>query len=902
MNIKLTFHIRYCTAWGENLYVILKGDEEHAVPLATRNGTDWGGSCDYALPAETLLQPTLLLDYRYAVYRNGVCIRREIGRIPHFVVVMHQGMRHYFADDCWRDLPSDAYRYASPFITPAETEGRQLQSASADDCGSGIQLRALCPGLGQDGLHLGVSGSCEALGQWNVDQAIPMRELLPGVWNLILDDHQTGSSFEYKFVLLDTAGKVRGWEDGNNRFYRNRTLMPGEMTLPMETEVDFHLPDKRMAGCAIPLFSLRSEKGWGVGDFGDLKTFVDWVEKTHQKVVQLLPINDTCITGTWTDSYPYNSISIYAFHPMYVDLRQLPPLEDRVAAARMEKQRLQVNALPQVDYEAVNHLKLAYLKQSFKEQGTKVLRTPEFLKFFDGNKHWLQPYAAFCYLRDRFHTANFNEWTEHAIYRPAEIHKLCQPQSKEYPLISFYYYVQFLLSVQLQAVALYARSKGIILKGDIPIGISRYSVEAWAEPYYFNLNGQAGAPPDPFSANGQNWGFPTYDWEVMAKDDYSWWRKRLANMSRYFAAYRIDHILGFFRIWEIPSDAVHGLLGQFVPALPMDADEINHFGLHFDAAFMTQPFIDDDILESLFGNRMDEVRQTFLFPIGEDRYALRPQFDTQKKIEAYFAGKNDPESVDQREKLYRLISNVLFVPDRREAGKYHPRIAVQDDFVFARLSEESRQAFNKLYDHYFYHRHNDFWYAEAMKKLPVLTQSTPMLACGEDLGMVPACVPWLMNRLQILSLEVQRMSKDPHSEFGHVHDYPFLSVCTIGTHDMSTLRGWWEEDPAVTARYYHHELQHAGEVPAHAEGWLCQEIVNMHLYSPSMLCILAWQDWLSMDDRLRNPDIEAERINVPADPKHYWRWRMHLTLEELLEADGFNGMLRGMIDASGRFS
>ena len=279
---------------------------------------------------------------------------------------------------------------------------------------------------------------------------------------------------------------------------------------------------------------------------------------------------------------------------------------------------------------------------------------------------------------------------------------------------------------------------------------------------------------------------------------------------------------------------------------------------------------------------------------------LKPEFDTQRKVEAYFAGKTDEESLNMKEGLYALISDVLFVKDRKDPEMYHPRISVQNDFIYRQLNWQEQEAFNRLYNHYYYQRHNKFWYDEAMKKLPVLTQSTSMLVCGEDLGMVPDCVPWAMNQLQILSLEIQRMPKDPKDEFGHVYNYPFRSVCTIGTHDMSTLRGYWKEDAQVTERYYHYELGHWGEVPQDAPGWLCREVVSQHLNCPSLLCILTWQDWTSIDESLRNPDIEIERINVPANPRHYWRWRMHITLEDLMQKDDFNKQIRSMISESGR--
>lgn len=891
--MKLTFRIRYRTVWGENLCVLLNDDETQIISLSTRNGDEWQGSFEY-IPVGS----NQLVTYRYAVYRDNICIRKELGAISHLFYLGNAQQNHYVIDDCWRDLPADSYRYSSAFnsiYTP------QSYNKLSDSVGSCITFRALCPELGNRNRALGLIGSCNALGSWEYCRPLRMQEVRPNVWHITLDASSLQLPFEYKFVAINAeSGAVEEWESRPNRLFNVQPLQRGETYLPMETEVFFALPARKFAGSAIPVFSLRSEGSCGVGDFGDLKTFVSWAADTAQHVVQILPINDTSITGSWTDSYPYNSISIYAFHPMYIDLRQLPALADAQFASRFEEERARLNALSVVDYEAVNRLKQSYLKEVYRQEGENVLKSDEFNTFFADNRHWLQPYAAFSYLRDLYGTSDFHCWEAYNKYDEEEIQQLCSPESDAYTFIGYYYYMQYLLHVQLLAVAEYARRKGVILKGDIPIGISRTSVESWVEPYYFNMNGQAGAPPDAFSVNGQNWGFPTYNWEVMEKDNYLWWRRRFAKMAEYFTAYRIDHILGFFRIWEIPTHSVHGLLGQFVPSLPMSADEIRSFGLNFRPDFMLRPFISEYILNTVFGEQSDYVRETFVRPLHHDLYEMRPEFDTQRKVEAFFEGKTDSKSIWLKEKLYALISDVLFVADRNNPELYHPRIAVQNDYIFKQLAEQEQEAFNHLYNHYYYQRHNEFWYHEAMKKLPVLTQSTPMLVCGEDLGMVPDCVSWVMNELQILSLEIQRMPKAIGREFGCLNEYPFRSVCTIGTHDMPTLRGWWEEDAALTERFYHNELHHWGEVPKHAPGWLCKEIIEQHLQSPSMLCVLAWQDWTSIDESLRNPDVQAERINVPANPHNYWQWRMHITLEELMQADELNDAIRQMIQSSDR--
>lgn len=627
---------------------------------------------------------------------------------------------------------------------------------------------------------------------------------------------------------------------------------------------------------------------------------IDWAVSTQQKVIQILPINDTTMTHAWTDSYPYNSISIYAFHPMYADIKQMGTLKDKSAAAKFNKKQKELNGLPAMDYEAVNQTKWEYFRLIFKQEGEKVLASGEFGEFFNANKEWLQPYAVFSYLRDAFQTPNFREWPRHSVYNAQDIEKMCRPESVDYPHIALYYYIQFHLHLQLVAATKYAREHGVVLKGDIPIGISRNSVEAWTEPYYFNLNGQAGAPPDDFSVNGQNWGFPTYNWDVMEKDGYRWWMKRFQKMSEYFDAYRIDHILGFFRIWEIPMHAVHGLLGQFIPSIPMSREEIESYGLPFREEYLI-PYIHESFLGQVFGPHTDYVKQTFLLPAETPGvYHMKPEFTTQREVESFFAGKNDENSLWIRDGLYTLISDVLFVPDTKEKDKYHPRIGIQRDFIFRSLNEQEQNAFNRLYDQYYYHRHNEFWRQQAMKKLPQLTQSTRMLVCGEDLGMIPDCVSSVMNDLRILSLEIQRMPKNPMHEFGYLNEYPYRSVCTISTHDMSTLRGWWEEDYLQTQRYYNTMLGHYGTAPTVATPELCEEVVRNHLKSNSILCILSLQDWLSIDGKWRNPNVQEERINVPANPRNYWRYRMHLTLEQLMKAEELNDKIRELIKYTGR--
>lgn len=887
----VSFNIEYRTSWGEE--VRIAGLLPESIPMHTTDGIYWTADVELEVPKEGMT-----INYSYQIEQNQIIIRKEWDSFPRRLFLSGNSKKKYQIKDCWKNIPEQLYYYSSAFT---EALLAHPDRAEIPPCHrKGLVIKAYAPRINKD-YCLAICGNQKALGNWDPDKAIPMSDANFPEWQIELDASKLKFPLEYKFILYHKEEKKTDcWENNPNRYLADPELKTNETLVISDRYAYFDIPVWKGAGIAIPVFSLKSENSFGVGDFGDLKRMIDWAVSTQQKVIQILPINDTTMTHAWTDSYPYNSISIYAFHPMYADIKQMGTLKDKSAAAKFNKKQKELNGLPAMDYEAVNQTKWEYFRLIFKQEGEKVLASGEFGEFFNANKEWLQPYAVFSYLRDAFQTPNFREWPRHSVYNAQDIEKMCRPESVDYPHIALYYYIQFHLHLQLVAATKYAREHGVVLKGDIPIGISRNSVEAWTEPYYFNLNGQAGAPPDDFSVNGQNWGFPTYNWDVMEKDGYRWWMKRFQKMSEYFDAYRIDHILGFFRIWEIPMHAVHGLLGQFIPSIPMSREEIESYGLPFREEYLI-PYIHESFLGQVFGPHTDYVKQTFLLPAETPGiYHMKPEFTTQREVESFFAGKNDENSLWIRDGLYTLISDVLFVPDTKEKDKYHPRIGIQRDFIFRSLNEQEQNAFNRLYDQYYYHRHNEFWRQQAMKKLPQLTQSTRMLVCGEDLGMIPDCVSSVMNDLRILSLEIQRMPKNPMHEFGYLNEYPYRSVCTISTHDMSTLRGWWEEDYLQTQRYYNTMLGHYGTAPTVATPELCEEVVRNHLKSNSILCILSLQDWLSIDGKWRNPNVQEERINVPSNPRNYWRYRMHLTLEQLMKAEELNDKIRELIKYTGR--
>lgn len=886
------FNIEYKAMFGEQIVVNIQTEEgELKLPLETTDGERW--ACDWCVES-----PEKSYTYYYSVEREGRAVKTEWLMIKHQLEVNAKKAAAYTLYDHWKTMPEDAFLYSSAFT---DCINHQVPQVMKPETGSKIvRLIVRAPQL-RDGERLGVLGADKALGAWDVQKILPMTQHTYNEWVADIDaTHLEGSHLEFKFVAFRNAKNELLWETSMNRTVDLPEMKAGELVSYELDQASFALYNRKLAGTQVPVFSLRTRKSAGIGDFGDLKTMIDFVASTGQKVLQLLPINDTTITHTWTDSYPYSCISVFAIHPQYADLHALPELKNAKARAEAEKTRAELNALDKIDYEKVNDFKINYLRQIFNQEGGKMMKTAEYKAFFQDTELWLVPYAQYSYLRDKNGTADFNQWPDHQVWDEAERKALADPKTAAYKNVAFFYFVQFVLDRQMQEAHEHAKTKGVILKGDIPIGVNRNGCDVWTEPKYFNLNGQAGAPPDDFSANGQNWGFPTYNWFEMLKDGCQWWNRRFQNMARYFDAYRIDHVLGFFRIWEIPVHSVHGLLGQFAPALAMSREEIESYGLHFQEDRFTRPFITDWVLDRMFHERAGEVKEKYLDRLDDERYQMKPEVDTQRKVEALFADATDEKELWLRDGLYALISDVLFVRDHTNPGVFHPRISAQLDFIYESLYDNDKAAFNRLYNDYFYRRNNQFWYQEAMKKLPKLVQATRMLVCAEDLGMVPDCVPWVMDELKILSLELQSMPKDPSVKFGHLSRNPYRSVCTISSHDMPTLRMWWDENVQRTQEYYNTMLYRQGPAPHPLPGWLASDIISRHLTSPSMLCILSIQDWLATDEALRLPDADAERINIPANPKHYWRYRMHLNIEDLAADKRFVQNITEMISQSGR--
>ena len=763
--MKIHFYLRFHTKPGQSLSISgnipeLGADvQENAIKLQYLNNEYWHVEieADPAAAAKIHYRYILTNEDGFSIVEWGDDKTIDTGK---------SGVEEIELHDTWNHAGEfENVFYADPFqkvlLKKAESRGKVKAAKKFTHI-----FKVKAPLLGKNEVPC-LLGSDQSMSNWNTSAPVLLNagEIW---WTVKLELPAEAFYVTYKYGVYNIKDKhfVR-FEDGNGR-----TLLGDGNSRKLTICHDgfIYLPNNtwKGAGVSIPVFSLRSKESFGVGEFNDLKLLADWAKRTNLKLIQILPINDTTATHSWLDTYPYAAISAFALHPMYISLADVAGKEHAGLLQTLKKRQKQLNDLKEVDYDEVGKIKTAMLKVLYEARKHELDSDPEYNKFFETNKHWLIPYAAFCYLRDVNGTSDFNKWKVYSKYDKDAIEKYVSRKAKHYNKIAVHYFIQYHLHLQLKAAAEYAHRQGVILKGDIAIGVYRYGCDAWMAPEQYHVEMQAGAPPDPFAVKGQNWGFPTYNWEVMAASNFDWWHKRFVQMSEYFDAFRIDHILGFFRIWSIPMDSVEGIMGRFVPAIPVHRNEFNERNIWFDFDRYTRPFITDDLLWELFGPNREKFKP-FLQPNKAGGYDLLDKFSTQRQVEEHFSGiEITDDKVRIRQGLYDLISNVILFEEPGAGGQqFHFRFSMEDTTSFRYLEWNTQQQLKALYINYFFERQDQFWMKQAMAKLPALKRATNMLICGEDLGLVPHSVADVMKQLGILSLEIQRMPKDINLEFFH---------------------------------------------------------------------------------------------------------------------------------------
>ena len=464
------------------------------------------------------------------------------------------------------------------------------------------------------------------------------------------------------------------------------------------------VPPWRGAGVAVPVFSLRASNTVGVGDFGALAKFAPFVAACGARVLQILPVNDTRVHGDFRDSYPYGVLSSVALHPLYLDVESMwtdaaqqpeslqnVPVDEQVTKM-IASARSALDQLPDVDYPASLAAKLDIARTIFRHLFHSHTKTSAaYIAFVAENAEWLRPYAAYNYLAyELYQTTDTSKWGTLARATESDVDDLCSPEAPHYECIEFVFFTQYILHVQLKRASEECERNRIALKGDLSIGVHPRSVDVWSQSHYFRTACRTGAPPDYFDSNGQNWGFPTYDWDAMEKDGFQWWRRRMRRLAEYFHAYRIDHVLGFFRIWELPYWASSGKSGQLRPSLPYTRQELESAGL-WDIEKYTEPFLTErSIFETLFGEdagyggRLPPPPASVLPPAvvvgggvgGGVQYVASPvskskeemkMLTPQQKLQAW--RKEQEQLLAKRMEVVQLLVYNYFVPHPKDASR-----------------------------------------------------------------------------------------------------------------------------------------------------------------------------------------------------------------------------------------
>ena len=626
---------------------------------------------------------------------------------------------------------------------------------------------------------------------------------------------------------------------------------------------------RRLIGTVVPVGALVSEKSIGVGEFPDLVEFGALCVKMGVGIVQLLPVNDTGY-----ESSPYSALTAFGLNPMYLRIGDLP--EAAGFEADIEAVRKEFNSKARFPYVSLMKAKMKLLKKIFSKNRAKISSSEALKKWIEQNS-WVKPYAVFRRLKEANKEKSWKEWGgQNASWN--------DPALADEHL--FWAWLQEALDRQFSAAAASLAKAGIILMGDLPILMNDDSCDVWAHPGNFDQAFSAGAPPDMYSPEGQNWGFPIYNWPAQSKDGFTWWKGRLKAAEKYYQAYRIDHVLGFFRIWASRREENSALLGRYVPFIPVTSKDFKD--LNYDEGrihWICEPHIPTgevwDAMRAAWdgGEEAAAASAAMVFEEALDRIGDEELWLFKKSIR----GGKDIEALDLssviKAFLLKAWGNRIFF--EHAPDQFFPVWYYRDSRAYASLSGEEKEALEALLEK---HRleSEKIWEAEGKWLLSMLVDSSSMLPCAEDLGAVPGCVPRVLTQLNILGLRVVRWNRDWSAEgkpYVPFEDYPELSVCTPAVHDSSCLREWWDKEADQQAFC---DFLGVPFLPKVYNPGTARIVINKIASAASRFRVFQIQDLLHLSSRWYAADPSSERINVPGSYNDFnWTYRLPSTISEL---------------------
>ena len=683
---------------------------------------------------------------------------------------------------------------------------------------------------------------------------------------------------------------------------------------------------ERKTGIAVPLGALCSQKCPAVGDFPALKDFADFCQKSGIDVIQLLPVNDTGF-----QSSPYSALSATALHPLYIRIENLPEFEDakkhcrpfssaykeflkenapgkrfdyaKVCAGKIELLHLLYSYMIKTVDKKTNHGKNAVNSDSPSDPVSIASKFQIQMRNFIEDNPWAIYYAVFKDLKDSYSQASWKEWDDGK--KNMTRHQIELRWSNRALRVShnFFIWCQIRAHEQFLDAAEYVRSKGIILKGDIPILINEDSVDCWAWPELFDQSMRVGSPPDFENPTGQRWGFPVYNWTAMQESGFAWWKERLSCASRYFSAFRLDHVIGFFRMWIYSEKETTAGLGHTNYYSTMEKEILLDQGFTEERLeWLSKPHIPMSSITAITGSEdlAEEALEKICYRIeGEDLWKFKEDVTSDSMI--YSTEFCTDEDMNRR--IAKVFADKWL--DRTlieiEEGQYVPIWTYSNTTAWKSLDDSEREIlldeFRSLEE-----KNLEIWLGNGPCILEPIVSSTKMQPCGEDLGLNLPGLPNVLKSLNVVSLRVVRWTRfwdrdgAPYEAFD---SYPDLSVTSVSVHDSSTMRQWWNEDKQSLYGFFDAAYKNGCPSEINPNGDFSPEAARFVLESAARTSS-AWfinplQDYLYLEGDFHSENPEDERINVPGTVNEKnWTYRMPVNIEDLMKMDGLSEKIRSI--------